>query len=193
MARSVVASVRFPPPDSPDDDQLVDAQARLVVDDPAQRRGAVVETGRERVASVLATAVAELDADHDEARRRELVAQTAVRRAGGLEHHHAAAVQVQHAGQRVGMIGRTVDVERDVVAVEPPDDLDAAFDALDVWHATHERVEQPLEALLGRRHAFEEVLERRRRVDRRGRGRVGRPERLHRRDHPRIGTRVVAQ
>ena len=89
--------------------------------------------------------------------------------------------------------GRTVDVQRDVVAVEPADDLDAALDALDFWHASHERAEQPLEALLGRRNELEQVLERRGRVDRRGRGRVGRPERRHRGDHPRVGPRVVPQ
>ena len=130
-----------------------------MVDDPAQRGGAVVETSRERVGPVLASAVAELDPDDDEARRCELVAQTAVRRAGGLEQHHASAVQVQHAGQCIGMIGRTVDVEGHVVAVEALDDLDTAFDALDLWHAGHERAEQALEALLGRRHELEKVLE----------------------------------
>ena len=74
----------------------------LVLGHPRQRGGAVVQAGRERVRPELAAAVAELDTDHDQARRGQLVPEAAVRRAGCFEHHHAAAVQVEHAGQRAG-------------------------------------------------------------------------------------------
>ena len=83
---------------------LRDAEVAAVVVHPLQRRAAVVQAGRERVAAVLATAVAELDADDDETGGGQLVTPAAVAGAGGLEHHHAAAVEVQDAGQRA--VGR---------------------------------------------------------------------------------------
>jgi hypothetical protein len=48
---------------------------------------------------VLAATVAELDADDDEAARSEVVTPAVVAGPGRLEQHHAAAVDVQHAGQ----------------------------------------------------------------------------------------------
>ena len=49
--------------------------------------------------AVLAGAVSELDPDHHHSGRGELIAPARKERAGSLEDHHAATVQVQHSGQ----------------------------------------------------------------------------------------------
>ena len=86
-----------------------------------------------------------------------------------------------------------MDEERDVVAVDAPDHLDRAGDALDGRQVGDHRAEQALEALLGRGDELEQPLERRGRVDRRLRLRVDEPEHLERRHHPRVGARVLPQ
>ena len=131
-----------------------------MLDHPAQRGGTVVEAGRERVRAVLAAPVAELHADDDEARGRQLVAPVAVGRARRFEQHHAAAVQVQHARQVVALPGRSMDEDGDIVAVEALDHLDRPFDALDRGHLGRQGAEEGLEALLGHGHVLEEVVDR---------------------------------
>ena len=109
---------------------------------------------------MLAAAVAELDADDDETGGGELVAPATVRGTGGLQHHHPAAVEVQHARQRTGAARRAMQVDRDVVAVEALDDLHRALHAGDVGQPADGGAEQGLEALLGSRHVLQQVVQR---------------------------------
>jgi hypothetical protein len=87
----------------------------------------------------------------------------------------------------------TVDVQRDVVPVDAADDLDRALDARHRRHAGDDGAEQGLEALLGGGHVLEQVLDRRVPAHRRRSRRVAEPVGLHRRDHARVGARVVTQ
>ena len=142
--------------------------------------------------SVLAAGVAELDADNDHAGRSQVVAPAAVGGAGGLEHGHPAAVEMEHTGQ-VGLHARrAVHEHGHIVAIDTGDDLDAALDTGHRRQAGDETGEQSLEALLGLGDVGQQLVERRRRVERE-RLRLAEAKRLHRGDHPRIGSRVLAQ
>ena len=113
-----------------------------VVDDPAQRRGAVVEAGRERVRAVLAAAVAELDADDDQPAAASSSRQRPYAAPAASSSTMPPPCRCSTPGSRTLDAGRPVEVERDVVAVEALDDLDAPFDAGDRRHAGDDGGEQ---------------------------------------------------
>jgi hypothetical protein len=85
-----------------------------------------------------------------------------------------------------------VHVEGHVVAVETVDHLDGAVDARRGGHPGLQRGEQRLESLLGRRYEVEQRLDRGVWTDGHRFRRIRQPERLHRRDHARVGARIVA-
>ena len=100
-------------------------------------------------------------------------------------------MEVEHTGE-IGLHGgRAVHEDGHIVAVETGDDLDAALDTGHRWQARDEAGEKSLEALLGLGDVGQQLVERRRRVERE-RLRLAEAERLHRGDHPRIGSRVLA-
>ncbi len=122
-----VASVRLPPPLSPA--TMMRSGLMLsccgVSDDPLEAGDAVVEPGRERLDlghGRSGDRVAEVDHDDGDAVRRDDLAPAAVHAVVARQRHHAAAVDVVDAGDRLVVV-RADDLEVDAVAVWLGDDL----------------------------------------------------------------------
>ncbi len=149
-----VAAARFA-----GDDDRGDAQLVTVIAHPLEAAHAIVEPGRERVRAHLAATVSELDADDDETGRCQFVAPADIAGIGCLENHHATTVGVDDARPWFGDIGRAVDVEADVVAVDPSDDLGATLDVGDLGRIGSQHGAQCTEPFFGQVGVFQERID----------------------------------
>ncbi len=113
-------------------------------------------------------AVAVLDSDHDHAQGRQLVADPHVGGARSLQDHHAAAMDVQHSGQRSHGSGGSGDVQPDLVACRTCDRLRAVLEPFEGRQPVHQRGEHRLETGLGRADELQQLLARRIGPDRGG-------------------------
>ena len=130
LAAASVASVRLPPPDSPDTTIVDKPRLGAVVVHPQQRRRAVVEAGRERVRAVRRRRCGTRRRRPRGPSRRELVAPAArTDRRRRLQQRHPAdrAGGASPAGRPSADAGRWM-WSVIAVAVDAVDRLDGAFD-----------------------------------------------------------------
>ena len=196
LARSVVASTRLAPPDSPCSTIRVRPSSPRWSSSQPHGGGAVVEARGEGVRAQLRPRVAEPDPHRDDAGQGEVAAPAVVDPGLGVEDRHPAAVDVDDARQRAGHTRRAVEAQGHEVPVGGDHgglgDLDGVVRGVvgqvqrDGGVDGAEPVVQPADGLAHRRRA----------VGTRDRGRGRRPvepEGRQRGDEIRLRPRVGAQ